>query len=379
LSAFVVCYNNPETIGTCLRALAFADEIVVVDKSSTDATPDIARPLADRLLTVPWSPVVEETRTFAAAQCSHDWILFLDDDECLSPEAVAFIDAELHAPRADIYGLPLRHYILGEHDERAYYWPEHQIRHCRRDAVEFTSTVHGGTKLLSDRVHLVSAEDGACIHHLSHRDTAQWIAKANRYTSYRDRVRPADEDADLVAFAHRAIASWTTERRPGHTDDYVAAVGVLRAVYDIIDRVKSWEERRGLDGGARFRDICAELDRAYDAQLRHLDQPRGMAGRARSQAMRAVAAELHRRDAEIAELREALGRLDAERRHYAREHERLEALLRAHDAALREQQRLALLNARLEESLMERDRTVASLRARVAEQRDGHGLVTPAP
>ena len=40
---------------------------------------------------------VEETRGFALSQCSHDWILCLDDDECLSPEAVLFIDAELRA------------------------------------------------------------------------------------------------------------------------------------------------------------------------------------------------------------------------------------------------------------------------------------------
>jgi hypothetical protein len=120
VSAFVVSFNRAAIIGTCLRALRFADEVIVVDKSSTDETPAIAARHADRVITVPWSPTADETRAFALAQCAHEWIVFVDDDECLSPEAVQFIQAELAAPRADIYSLPLRHYILGTHDERAY-------------------------------------------------------------------------------------------------------------------------------------------------------------------------------------------------------------------------------------------------------------------
>lgn len=177
LSVFVISYNRSPLLRACLSALAFADEIVVVDKSSTDDSVAVAAELADRVLTVPWSPTVEETRGFALAQCSHEWVLYLDDDECLSPEAVIFIDAELRAPRADIYVIPLRHYILGRHDERAYYWPEAHARLFRRAAVSFRETVHAGIVPLSERRFEVPVETGACIHHLSHRDTAEWIAK----------------------------------------------------------------------------------------------------------------------------------------------------------------------------------------------------------
>src|SRR3954469_17702893 len=107
ISAFVVSYNRAAVLGTCLRALRFADEIIVVDKFSTDDSFAVAGELADRVFTVPWSPTVEETRMFALSKCSHDWILFLDDDECLSPEAARFIQSELEAPRADVYALPL--------------------------------------------------------------------------------------------------------------------------------------------------------------------------------------------------------------------------------------------------------------------------------
>jgi hypothetical protein len=263
VSAFVVSFNRAAIIGTCLRALRFADEVIVVDKSSTDETPAIAARHADRVITVPWSPTADETRAFALAQCAHEWIVFVDDDECLSPEAVQFIQAELAAPRADIYSLPLRHYILGTHDERAYYWPEHHVRFFRRGAVDFSATIHACVVPRPDRVLHVVADTRACIHHLSHQDVAQWIEKTNRYTSCIDRARAVHAGTDLIGFAHARIDHWIGRTRDVTPGDYPAAVALLRVTYDLIDRLKVWEEERGLDGAALFRQVCAELDAAH--------------------------------------------------------------------------------------------------------------------
>ncbi len=263
LSAVVISYNRAAIIGTCLRALGFADEVIVVDKSSTDATPAIAARHADRVVTVPWTPAVEDTRAFAVDQCSGDWILCLDDDECLSPQSGKVIRSELAAPRADIYYLPLRHYILGVHDEAAYYWPEHHPRLFRRGALALTATVHGGIRLCSDRILHLPPESGVAIHHLSHRDVAEWLEKCNRYTSRADRKRVEHDGQDLAAFAHARIDHWlarTKDRAPG---GYPAAAAMLRALYDIVDRLKTWEEERQIDGPADFARICAALDAEY--------------------------------------------------------------------------------------------------------------------
>ena len=263
LSALVISYNRAAVIGTCLRALRFADEVIVVDKSSTDATPRIAARHADRVITVPWTPAVEDTRAFAVEHCTGDWILCLDDDECLAPEAAAAIPAELAAPRADVYYLPLRHYILGIHDEAAYYWPEHHPRLFRRGAIAFTATVHGGMQLRSQRTMRLPPESGVVIHHLSHRDVAEWIEKCNRYTSRADRRRPDHGGHGITAFAHARIDHWQTRGRGAEPGGYPEAVALLRAVYDIVDRLKTWEEERGLDGTAAFARTCDQLDAAY--------------------------------------------------------------------------------------------------------------------
>jgi Glycosyl transferase family 2 len=268
ISAFVISYNRAEILPTCLQALGFADELIVVDKSSTDASARIAARYAHQVVTVPWTPTVEDTRTLALSLCRHEWILFLDDDECLNAEAGRWIKSEVQRPRADIYALPLRHYILGTHDEGAYYWPEHHVRLFRRGAVTFSRTVHAGVQRESDRVMTVWPEDGVCIHHLSHQDATSWIEKTNRYTSRADRARCVPGAEGFATFAHQRIDHWmgrTTDRDP---HGYPAVVALLRAVYDMIDAVKGWEQDRGVSGRALFEQVCATLQQriAIDAE-----------------------------------------------------------------------------------------------------------------
>jgi hypothetical protein len=53
---------------------------------------------------------------------------------------------------------------------------------------------------------------------------------------------------------------------------------LLRAIYDMVDNVKAWEVRRGLDGAGAFRTRCAELERAYDELEIHHGIATGMRG-----------------------------------------------------------------------------------------------------
>jgi glycosyltransferase involved in cell wall biosynthesis len=276
ISGFVIAYNRASLLRTCLRSLRFVDELIVIDKSSTDDTPRIGRRYADRVITVPWTPTVEETRGFALDQCRHDWIAFLDDDELLSPEAIAY----LRTPRAPdgpaAVALPRRHWILGAFNPDAYCWPEHQIRFFRKGTVAFGPVVHDGIQVLTDRVERITADSPIRIEHLSHSDTKQWIERTNRYTSRPRRASAEPEGANMIDFAHQRIDHWTALSRNSDRNDHQAAVALLRAVYDMVDRVKAWEAEQGLDGTAAFQACCAALEEAYDDLETRLGIPTGM-------------------------------------------------------------------------------------------------------
>ncbi|MGE0799654.1 MAG: glycosyltransferase family 2 protein [Lautropia sp.] len=91
LSVAIITKNEAHRIVACLASVRFADQIVVVDSGSTDATVAIAEGCgAEVTVTADW-PGFGPQKNRALAACRGDWVLSLDADECLSPELAAEI------------------------------------------------------------------------------------------------------------------------------------------------------------------------------------------------------------------------------------------------------------------------------------------------
>ena len=98
LSVVVITLNNADTLERCLTAVDWADEIVVLDSGSTDATVDIAKRHGARVAVHPFDDYGPQKQR-AIDSASHDWILNLDADEVLSPGTREVIEEALIAPR----------------------------------------------------------------------------------------------------------------------------------------------------------------------------------------------------------------------------------------------------------------------------------------
>lgn len=91
LTAVVITLDEERNIRRCLESLVpVADEIVVVDSCSTDATESICRQFPVVFVARPWQGYIE-TKNFANSLSSNDWILSIDADEALSEELQASI------------------------------------------------------------------------------------------------------------------------------------------------------------------------------------------------------------------------------------------------------------------------------------------------
>jgi hypothetical protein len=264
LSSVVITYNRIDVIETCLRSARIADELIVVDKGSTDGTAEVGKRMADRFVQVPWSPTVEETRTEAVSLATAPWILTLDDDECLNGKAQDCVLSATHEPKGRIYYLPYRHHVLSRHDERAYYWPEYRPALFQRGAIRFNSVVHGGVHPTTEDRHVVPPETGAAIMHLSHRDAATWIEKTNRYTSRSERLGSAKASDMTPDGIMTLMQNYMAKVPHDDADGYLSAVAALRGLYDVVDAIKRWESQR--EGSTGFAEVCEKLNREYDAR-----------------------------------------------------------------------------------------------------------------
>jgi glycosyltransferase involved in cell wall biosynthesis len=85
ISAIAITYNEEQNIERYIESLSFADEIVIVDANSTDKTAELAIQLGVKLITNDFVNFSSQ-KNFAIQQASHDWVVFFDLDEMISPE-----------------------------------------------------------------------------------------------------------------------------------------------------------------------------------------------------------------------------------------------------------------------------------------------------
>src|SRR5262245_30429288 len=107
LSVVVITFNNAATLDRCLAAVAWADEIVVLDCGSTDAPVEIAKRHGARIDVHPFDDYGPQKQR-AIDSATHDWILNLDADEILSPGTREIIEAALVDPKFAGFRLPRR-------------------------------------------------------------------------------------------------------------------------------------------------------------------------------------------------------------------------------------------------------------------------------
>jgi len=116
LSALIVCKNEEDRIRPCLESLkGLADEIIVFDSGSTDATVAIVREYTDKIwVTADWpGDGFQKQRALDQATC--DWALIIDADEWLDADMRNAIRSLLQRPHIEesVFKLPWGNVILG--------------------------------------------------------------------------------------------------------------------------------------------------------------------------------------------------------------------------------------------------------------------------
>ena len=128
LSVVVITYNEAHRIGRCLESVVgIADEMLVVDSGSTDATVEIAERCGARVLHQPFLGYIEQ-KNYATGQASHDWVLSLDADEALSDELREEIRKVLEAPVYQGYSMPRLTCFCGHWVRHGGWYPDRKLR-----------------------------------------------------------------------------------------------------------------------------------------------------------------------------------------------------------------------------------------------------------
>src|SRR4051812_41913026 len=121
VSVLVPVKNEAENLRRCLPALAWADEVFVVDSQSTDETARVAEEHGARLVQFHFNGSYPKKKNWALDNLPlrNEWVLIVDADEVVVPELAGEIARRVGGGEADGYYLNMKYYFLGR-----------RIRHC---------------------------------------------------------------------------------------------------------------------------------------------------------------------------------------------------------------------------------------------------------
>jgi glycosyltransferase involved in cell wall biosynthesis len=271
ISGVINTFNEADNIRFAAGSLLpWCDEVIVVDQHSEDGTAAIARELGARVFDHARTGFVEPARAFAVAQATGDWIMILDADEVIPPalgrRLRAMADDDEPVDAVEIANVNI---LLGRWTRYGKWWPGRKPRFFRRESLVVSPIIHAGIRPAEDaRVLELDARKELAIWHFSYHSVTDMVEKANRYSAIQAgqrasaRPRRPNPRRALKAGLSRFWKEYLLGR--GYRDGWVGVtVGITRAYFLFIEKVKQWDEPRVPDRLATYERTKARLLEGY--------------------------------------------------------------------------------------------------------------------
>lgn len=180
LSFCLITKNEEGNLPRCLKSIGtLADEIIVVDTASADATVQIARDHGARVFDEDWKGYGAQKNS-AAQKASHPWIFSIDADEEISPELSTQIAAwkRIASPEpSDVWEVCRCVFFEGRWIRHGDWYPDWVLRLYHRDHTRFNDArVHESLQLTGQRRKLRGE-----LHHYTYRNREDQLERIDKY------------------------------------------------------------------------------------------------------------------------------------------------------------------------------------------------------
>jgi glycosyltransferase involved in cell wall biosynthesis len=252
LSVAIITKDEEANLPGCLKSVAFATQIVVVDSGSTDGTLEIARDFGCDVFTEPWKGFGPQ-KQMAIDRCREPWVLVLDADERIPPETEKAIRQVVSGGEggAPGYSFPRKNFFQGRWIRHMGWWPDRITRLFRNGRGRMTeAAVHEAVDVSGQVVSL-----DAPIEHYTESRLSEILKKIDRYSTL------AAEEAFREG---RRSSLWGAIARAELTfcQDYVLRLGFLDGrqglVLSVTDAVNKFFKYAKLSELNRLKDGSEE-------------------------------------------------------------------------------------------------------------------------
>ena len=180
ISAVIITYNEEKNIERCLNSLVdIADEIIVVDSFSNDATKDICSRFNVTFIEAEWLGY-SESKNFGIQQCRHSYILSLDADEEISESLKRSILDAKEKGLSSAYSCNRLSNYCGKWIRHGDWYPDRKMRLWNKTDGLWEGEIHESVNLKKGiKIRHLKGD----IHHFSYYTISEHIVQTNKYSS----------------------------------------------------------------------------------------------------------------------------------------------------------------------------------------------------
>lgn len=241
ISAIVLAKNSESLIEECLESLKWADEIVLVDNDSTDSTLEKAKKFNNVFVLKNYGDF-SERRNIGAKRASGEWLLYIDDDERVTPLLKKEIETTLEDATFPAYAIARRNIFLGHEMKHGGWWPDYVLRLIKKDALkDWKGELH--------EQPVVDGEIGKLkepLIHISHRSLSEMVDKTNDWSEIEARLLYESGHPKMAWWRFFSVAArefwYRGIKELGFLD---GPVGIIEIIYQVFSRMityaKLWE------------------------------------------------------------------------------------------------------------------------------------------
>ena len=276
VSVVVPVKNEGHQLARCLESVHWAGEIVVVDSQSADDTVAVAERCGARVVQFrqngPWPK--KKNWALENVPFRHEWVLLLDADEVLAPDADVEITRLVTDRSSKVrgYWINRRFFFLGRWLRHSYY-PNWNLRLFQHRFGRFEQLTSADTESGDVEVHehvVIDGETGRMkteLDHYAFPTITNFVEKHNRYSNWEAHVtleaamgnghRPQSARARLKAWTRRLpfrpllrflyLYVWQGGFLDGREGYYFAR---LHGLYELLSVTKTFELRKRRNGQA---------------------------------------------------------------------------------------------------------------------------------
>ena len=213
ISLFVPCKNEEANLERCLQSVSWANEIFVVDSQSNDRTTKIAQEHGATVVQFEYKGGWPKKKNWALENLpfSHEWVLILDADECLPPQAEEEIRNIVSNPIEKHCGYWInRRYFFLEKPLKHSYFPNWNLRLFKHKLGRYEKITELNTDSGDNEIHehvVVQGTTGrlnSIMDHYAFPTIDSFIEKHNRYSNWEAVVESSAED-DETALQHDGV------------------------------------------------------------------------------------------------------------------------------------------------------------------------------